>query len=287
MRDLLSNRYAQDGDWVDDLVKAVFEKLLLRPADLPSLQAWSTELRSGRATVAGFLQTVLGSEEFGLHRLEFNAVYPSHHAGRFTNDVSQFGEVDLLVRELVNHAAKFRIIVDVGARGRARSNSFDLLRCCRWRGLLIEANPNLLAEINRDFAGTEFSLVNCAVSDYTGKAKFHLGVNNDVSSLVLQHASAWGEIQGDIEVNVERLGNVLAAHKIPYDFDVLSLDIEGEDIRVFNNVVGDGYTPAWVIIEASYDFQTKSLNDLQLRPDIVNRYQIIGQTCANLLLKRN
>ena len=88
-----------------------------------------------------------------------------------------------------------KIIVDVGARGRERSNSFDLLRHFGWRGLLIEANPSLLESIRADFAGTDFFLEFCAVSDYEGRAEFYFGVNDDVSSLSQHAAEGWGDIR--------------------------------------------------------------------------------------------
>ncbi len=55
------------------------------------------------------------------------------------SDHSQFGELSLFL----THAGRKRrgFVVDAGAHGRERSNSWDLLSQFRWRGLLIEANP--------------------------------------------------------------------------------------------------------------------------------------------------
>jgi hypothetical protein len=86
---------------------------------------------------------------------------------------------------------------------------------------------------------------------------------------------------------VRRLGDILVEHAVPSDFDVLSLDIEGEDIKAMNDLIlNSPFRPRWVIIEASYDFKTKSLADLPFAPAVIDKYEIFGQTKANLMLRR-
>jgi hypothetical protein len=58
-------------------------------------------------------------------------------------------KVGLLIRAMVNDAAAHRIVAYIGARGRERSNSFDLLRHFGWKGLPIEANPAPIEDIGR------------------------------------------------------------------------------------------------------------------------------------------
>ncbi len=66
-------------------------------------------------------------------------------------------------------------------------------------------------------------------------------------------------------MDVRRLHQLLEARGIPRDFDLLSLDIEGEDVRVLNDLIGgSAYRPRWVIIEASANYATRSLDDLEL-----------------------
>ena len=212
--------------------------------------------------------------------------YVAPTRSRLTNDVSQFGETWLVLRDIVNRAAKHRIVVDVGARGRERSNSYDLMRHLDWRGILVEANPGLIPSINAEFSGLNYRLINCAVSDYSGTAKFFLGVNDDVSSLTHDAAQGWGAVQGEVEVTVERLSRILGQNGVPHDFDLLSIDAEGEDINILNEVVQAGYLPTYIVIEASNDYRTKSLSDLPITPLVSQRYAIVEQTRANLILRR-
>jgi hypothetical protein len=82
-----------------------------------------------------------------------------------------------------------------------------------------------------------------------------------------------------VAVAVRRLSEILEEHAIPLDFDVLSLDIEGEDVAVFNDLIESGYRPRWVIIEMS----EKQVN--QFTPLVSDHYAVIGMTEPNLILK--
>lgn len=267
------------------LVAAVYRALLLREPDEAGLADWSRLLASGDLDLEAMLRRTLAGEEFAERSADFMMTYVAPGRSRLTNDVSQFGETWMLLREMVNTAAAHRIVVDVGARGRDRSNSYDLLRHCGWKGLLVEANPALIDDITREFAGLDITLVNRAVSDYSGEATFFLGANDDVSSLNQHDAAGWGDIKGQVTVKVERLPVLLEANEIPRDFDMLSIDAEGEDVRILNDTVLAGWLPRWVIIEASDDFKVRSLRDLPLLPAVVERYRVAMQTKANLILR--
>jgi len=200
-------------------------------------------------------------------------------------DHSQYGEFPIVLRRLLATGQRHGIIVDVGARGRDRSNSYDLLSQFGWKGFLVEANPMLHESIEADFAGTDFSLIRCAVGVEDGKLPLYIGANDDVSSLLQDHAASWGDLKGTVEVQVRRLSNILNEFAVPVDFDVLSLDIEGLDVPVLNDLIDNSrYRPAIVIIEASYNFSTQTLSDVLASQAVDDAYEIIGQTDANLIL---
>jgi FkbM family methyltransferase len=266
--------------WVD----ALYERLLLRPADAASRDEKAGRLRLGRASPVSILEEFVRSDEFRANLRQFVATTGAEVP--FTNNVSQFDEIGMLVREMVN-AGTPNFVVDVGARGLERSNSWDLMRHFGWRGLLIEANPALKASIESSFAGLPFKLICCAVSDYAGRAEFTLGTNDDVSSLNPEAAAGWGAPRGRIAVPVRRLGKLLEMENVPLDFGLLSIDIEGEDIKVLNDLILTSlHRPRYIIIEASYEFATKSLDDLPISAEVSALYEIIGQTRANLLLRK-
>ena len=268
-----------------ELLDECYEALLLRSPDAYAIQDKRTRLADGSATLRQIIAEIVTSEEF-LGRA--SALLRGRSPGssiRLTNDMSQYGEVWLLIRRWVNAQAKCGVVVDIGAHGRERSNSYDLLRHFGWRGLLVEANPALLSAIRRDFSGCDLRVVSCAISDFTGKAILTIGTNDDVSSLNPGLAQDWGQTRGEIEVDVRRLVDVLDEHAVPHTFDLLSLDIEGEDIKVFNDLVDhSAYRPEWVIIEASFDFKVKTLEDAPFSAAVCAEYRIAMATSANLIL---
>ncbi len=269
------------------LVEECYAALLQREPDEGGLIEKASRLESGTVALREIIGEIVMSEEFMTRLPDLLAQQPLGAGCRLTNDVSQYGEVWMLVRHWVNAQAACGIVVDVGARGRERSNSYDLMRHFGWQGLLVEANPALLPAIERDFVGCDMRLVSCAVSDYTGEATFTLGSNDDVSSLDAGLAQGWGETRGEVEVKVRRLVDVLNEHAIPHAFDLLSLDIEGEDIKVLNDLVDhSGYRPTWIIIEASHDFKVRTLDDAPFSPAVRAEYKVCMATSANLILRR-
>lgn len=259
-----------------EIVDVIYRNFLGRGTDAGA--AWKSEaLARGDLSLEQLIAEILTSDEYRGRQTP---------PDKFTNDQSQFGEFELLLKRWVEQASAHQIVVDVGARGRARSNSFDLLKTFGWKGLLFEANPSLIQGIERDFEGLDVEVVPYAISDFDGQATFYLGANNDVSSLNLQASLGWGPLTGAVTVPVRRLGPLLEERRIPKNFDVLSIDIEGEDIKVLNDIVTrSGFRPRWVIIEASYNFATRSLTDLPFDETVRSTYDIVGQTTANLILE--
>ncbi len=206
-------------------------------------------------------------------------------AAPLTVDYSQFGEIALLLQLINTHACPDRYIVDAGVLGIEGSNSYNLLRDYGWRGLLIEANPDLAEHIHKVFAGTDYRLVSCAVGTQEGDGVLTLGVINDVSSLDRDFAEIFGPGRGEVKVQVRRLQNVLQEYEVPHDFSVLSLDIEGQDIGVLNDLIDNSpWRPRWVIVEASFSYRTTSLHDLEFSDAVRAEYQIAAQTIPNLIL---
>lgn len=263
------------GMTAEALVTELYRNFFKREPD-PAAKDKAERLLSGVTSVEGLVAELIVSEEYRTYTAPTPPLF---------SDQTQFGELEMLVGRWMARAVPHRTVVDVGARGRARSNSYDLLRSFGWKGILFEANPNLIDSIGMDFAGLDMDLVQCAVSDYDGEATFYLGVNDDVSSLNEYASLGWGPVAGEVTVPVRRLGPQLEKRGVPLDFGLLSIDIEGEDIRVLNDVVASGYRPRWVIIEASLNFAIKSLDDLPFDDRVKTLYALVGQTPANLIME--
>ena len=271
---------------VSHLVVALYSVLLDREPEPVGLQSKIDRLAADALSLDDLIREIVESAEYAdRHRADLlrRGLVAND---RFTNDVSQYGETWLVVRDMVASASWTHYVVDVGARGKERSNSYDLLRHFGWRGLLIEANPRLIEPIRADFEGLDYEIACCAISDYNGVATFNIGANDDVSSLTKAAAQGWGEVRDEIEVQVRMLPEVLREHDAPLNFDLLSIDIEGEDVRVLNHLIDvSPYRPTWVAIEVAGDDPDLTLAGIGLSQKVCDAYDTMGRTPSNLLLK--
>lgn len=262
-----------------------YRKLLLRAPDPASHAQFSAALSENRLSVEDFLHTVLTSDEFFEKRPDFAKRYFPDRQNVFFTDSSQFGETSLLIRAMMDMVCTNRVVVDVGVMGRAGSNSYDLLRWFGWRGLLIEANSHLIDAITDDFGDLDYRIVNVAVSDHAGSATLHIGANDGVSSLNEGHAQMFGPTRGSITVPMETLPTILEREDIPVRFDLLSIDIEGEDIKVINHLIGTSpYRPNWIIFESG-PVDAYRPGRLPLIAQFDAEYELVGKTQANLIFR--
>lgn len=267
------------------IVQALYRTLLMREPDAEGCAHFVTGLTSGTMTVDQVVQGLLRSHEFFLRRGQFIDQYQADQRDSFFAEVSQFGEVSELIRAMTNVACHTAIVVDVGVHRREGSNSYDLMRWLGWRGLLIEANAGLNDQINREFAGLDYRMVNVAVSDYVGTAQFHIGNTDGVSSLHADHARQFGPTVTTLTVPVDRLPLILKRENIPLRFGLLSIDIEGEDITVLNDLIRrSDYRPDWIIFEhaLSGDYHPGAL---PLVTDFDAAYVTAGRTPHNLIFR--
>lgn len=268
----------------EGLISAAYQTFLGRSPDPDGLAAWVRLLNDGLPLEQFFLR-LQSSEEYISQAASFCIDRLRREKSSFMIEHSQYGEIQMLVVEMVNSASACRTVVDVGARGVQRSNSYDLLKHFGWRGILVEANPRLGKQLEIDFQGLNVDIVSAAVANYSGEADFFIGDNFDVSSLNLEVTESWGDVSELVRVSVRRLHEILEEHHVPIKFDLLSLDIEGEDVKVLNDLIENtSYRPNWIIVEASYNFQTKTLEGAGFSDTVCCEYEIRGQTVSNLIL---
>lgn len=127
---------------------------------------------------------------------------------------SQFGE-DGIIEKVVSMLPVSRWCVEFGAwDGKVFSNTHLLLSEKGWSGVLIESDPAKYTELCATYRG------NGRVTCLNRKVAF----------------------EGD-----DLLDNILAGTEAPRDFDLLSIDIDGNDYHVWKSV--ERYRPKLVVIE--------------------------------------
>lgn len=179
---------------------------------------------------------------------------------------SQEGEDIVLLRFPELRASGF--FVDVGAHHATRfSNTFALYRR-GWHGVNIDATPNSM----KSFAELRPRDINLerAISDKAGPLVFnvfHEGALNTFNSALAESYKSGGfELQETVELTPCSLADVLDRH-VPegQHIDLLSIDVEGEELGVLRSNNWEKYCPDVIIIE----FLETSLVSLQSDPAVV------------------
>ncbi|MEY4247229.1 MAG: hypothetical protein RIS69_776, partial [Actinomycetota bacterium] len=236
-----------------DFVVDLYEGLLQRTPENHEVEYWvNVAAEKGTRHV---LEQFVSSQEL-VERIKQTRDFAQNWS------LSQYGEVELLLKLISKEVFASPTIVDVGAAGVDISNSIDLIATMGWRGLLIEANPHHAELLATEIAELNADVVCCAVAATEGEATFYLGRNHHLSSLNQEIAESWGDTQGEITVTKRRLHKILDEHNIPQNFAVLSLDIEGVDFEVLNDLINSSlYRPDWIIIEWGHTIFEATMDD--------------------------
>lgn len=140
------------------------------------------------------------------------------HRCRLFSQNGEDGAVTFLLANLAKHIKLSKFFVEFGAwDGIHLSNTYALAKTHRFSGLYIEGDAQRFEQLKKNFEGTQ----NIAC------------VNKYV------------EVDGD-----KSLQSILNQHEVPRDFDVLSIDIDGNDYQVWNSVTD--HTPKIVVIEMNF-----------------------------------
>ena len=185
-------------------------------------------------------------------------------------DVSQFGECTLIKKYFKKRPPKHKILVDIGAKGKNGSNSFNFL-VEGWKGILVEPSNKNFAVVERDFAGLNVTLVKAAIANYNGEGTLYIHKEPAHNSLLATHRPDTATTKTQ-SCQIKTLQKLFKEYKIPKDFDLLSIDIEGLDWKVFQQLLQSKFRPKVIVIEK----RTVETTEI---PD----YHKIGETHANLI----
>jgi FkbM family methyltransferase len=144
--------------------------------------------------------------------------------------------------------------VDIGAHHPRRfSNTHGFYRQ-GWHGINIEPNPAAIQTF-RTARGRDVNL-QCGVGVEAARVRYYLfdepALNTfDAEVVASRLANTPYKLVGSMEVAVERLQDILAAH-LPAEqaIDFLSIDVEGYDLQVLQSNDWQRYRPACVLVES-------------------------------------
>ena len=192
------------------------------------------------------------------------------------------GEYPLIKKYFGEHAPKYKFLVDVGAHNIA-CNSYNLIMEDDWTGVLIEPSPATIVKLRETYKDKKLiTIEQFAILDTVAEMDFFL--HPTATSLNTLKQNDWYKTIEDkstiksIKVQVRPLAYVLYDKKIPEDFDFLSVDAEGFDWVILNDMFDNsGYRPTYIVHEISL----KSIPDWKAMMD-KNGYDFVAQTRGNL-----
>jgi len=171
------------------------------------------------------------------------------------------------------------IFVEVGAfDGDSFSNTSGLADI-GWEGHYIEASPEFASQCLLRHKNNNVNVYNYAISDNEETLQLHLG--GPISTISHETKEAYKNIdwaknvnfESEISVKAVRLDKFLLASEIKRKFDLLIVDVEGYEEKVFNSFDLKFWSPKMLIIElidyhSSFDispklqFSSKKVRDL-------------------------
>ncbi len=174
--------------------------------------------------------------------------------------------------------------VDVGCNEpRFLSNTFLLYRR-GWRGICVDPNEKLIRKHKR--IRPKDQAIAAFVSDVETEIEY-VELDNDTLSTAdpehIQHALASGhKIVSTKKIPAQKLTTILDKLNAPARFELLSVDAEGNDLKVLKSLDFEKYTPQLVVVEAD-DFDPSNPSAHEIYRFMISRnYFFHGSILTNL-----
>jgi FkbM family methyltransferase len=199
---------------------------------------------------------------------------------------SQTGE-DRIIQSILGNGNAEGFFVDVGCNHpQSMSNTFDFYKR-GWTGICIDANVSLIKE-HRIIRPRDRSFC-AAVSNQEAEMIFTQFSDSAVSSLSSKHVEEWKKIRdiaSQSSVRTETLNKILESAKIPYEFSLLSIDVEGHDFEVLLSIDLSIYKPKLIVIEM-HGFEISDHKENEVYKHLMNNgYKMIGYVIMNGFFER-
>lgn len=199
---------------------------------------------------------------------------------------SQFGEDRII--DAFFQGKREGFYVDVGCnRPIAYSNTW-LLYKSGWRGVVIDANPDVIAMFSevrpRDLSET------AVVSDRQREVDFFTSRVSDLISGIGEKTDGfWQRTDDNSQVSRRHtitLQSILERNQVPRDFDLLSVDVEGEDLGVLRSLDLVQFRPRLIVVEIhGFDLAAPARSDLY-RHLAAQQYELIGYSRPSAFFQR-
>jgi|GEM_PF-1467275 len=228
-------------------------------------------------------------EKAGLPPLSYEVSFIEHYA-QSADDIIIAALLQAWISDKNNKKISDLTYLEIGANHPMFINSTYLLyRRYKMRGVLVEANPELIANLKK--ARPEDTVLNVAVTN-SNKDEVTLIVpdSSEIASLVPEHIEACKNIlslegtdnQRYIPVKAQRINDILSQHFSDAPPAYMSIDIEGHDLAVLQDMDFKKFQPLIIQIEHSNNLIPNHDRDICAFLQSKN-YYLIAKTELNLI----
>ena len=166
-----------------------------------------------------------------------------------TRHIQQFSNEPAVEQQLVQafFGGRKGFYVDVGANDPVLDSQSQHLEALGWTGLLIEPDPDCCELLRKTRAGTVVEMA-CSSPQNAGK-QLLLNRAGPHSTLEQRPIALGAVVRSTVAVQCETLDTILRSHRVPEQFDLLSIDIEGHEMVALSGFSFSVWRPRLVLIE--------------------------------------
>jgi len=218
--------------------------------------------------------------------IKYSCIYLSNRF--FNKDIgvyfSQTGE-DIIIKNLLGNKES-GFYVDVGCHHPTRiSNTFGLY-LNGWKGVCIDANQNLTEKFQK--VRLNDIVIHALISDIEEEQvyiEYQKEAFNAIGSLLAADA---GNIKSMRKFNTKRLEDILDEHNASIkSFDLLTIDVEGYELKVLKSLNIDKYRPTLICVEI-HNFNLNKPGSSEIYNYLIlNDYSLSGYVAMNAYFKNN
>ncbi|MBL4672455.1 MAG: FkbM family methyltransferase [Arenicella sp.] len=166
---------------------------------------------------------------------------------------SQFGEDRIIGSFFADKEKGF--YVDVGCNHPVAYSNTWKLYIRGWCGICIDANADLISEFQK--VRPMDTALQKVISDKKKEVEFYYSKTSHlISGIGSKTEGFWkrtSENSNVVKCESVTLCDVLTEYNAPQEFDLLNIDVEGEELPVLNSLNFDKYTPQLITVEM-HDF---------------------------------
>ena len=156
------------------------------------------------------------------------------------------------------------IFVDVGAYdGYNWSNVWGLAEI-GWHGICLEPIRTFAKQCEERYVGKPITVFNLCAGDFVGETVLYMdpgGVSNTIDEeTAKRNPFGFSYDPIPVPITVVTLTSLFDQIQLPEDFELISIDVEGAELKVLNGWDIDKYRPKMVIIETHKGQSGKDYN---------------------------